>query len=104
MLSVSQHQGLETTCVAFVTSLPMHGVDSYIPWRNIAPALDSCASLTGLGPALVQSGWTMLTAVERNHAYSPVQGGQLGLTTVPTLKMWRFTVRVFVLQHQPVVV
>ena len=42
----------------------------------------------GMGQALVQSGWTMLAVLGVNHASSPAQTGELGLTTVPTLKMW----------------
>ena len=38
--------------------------------------------------ASVQSGWMMLAVLGVNHAFSLAQTGELGLTTVPTLKMW----------------
>jgi len=49
--------------------------------------LSSITSSAGLGQALVQSGWMMLTVLGVNHASSPAQIGGLGPTTVPILKM-----------------
>ena len=49
-----------------------------------------------MGQALVESGWMMLAVMGVNHAFSPAQTGELGLTTVPILKMWPFTVLVLV--------
>ena len=45
---------------------------------------------------LVKSGWMMLAVLGVNHAFSPAQTGELGFTTVPTLKMWQFIVLVLV--------
>ena len=49
-----------------------------------------------MGQALVRSGWMMLAVLGVNHAFSPAQTGELGLTTVAILKMWQFSVLVFV--------
>ena len=38
----------------------------------------------------------MLAVLGVNHVFSPAQTGGLGLTTVPILKMWPFTVLVLV--------
>jgi len=38
----------------------------------------------------------MLAVLGMNHAFSPAQTGELGLTTVSTLRMWQFFVLVFV--------
>jgi len=38
----------------------------------------------------------MLAVMGVNHAFSPAQTEELGLTTVPILKMWPFTVLVLV--------
>jgi len=38
----------------------------------------------------------MLAVMGVNHAFSPAQTEELGLTTVPILKMWLFTVLVLV--------
>ena len=48
----------------------------------------------GLALALIQSGWTMLAVLQVIHAFSPVQAGELGSTTVAILKMWPFPVLV----------
>ena len=48
----------------------------------------------GMGQALVQSGWMMLTVLGVNHVFCPVQTEELGPTTVSTLKMWPFPVLV----------
>ena len=40
-----------------------------------------------MGQALVRSGWMMLAALGVKHVFSPAQTGELGLTTVATLKM-----------------
>jgi len=48
----------------------------------------------GLGQALVPSGWMKLAVLGVNHVFSPAQTRGLGHTTVPTLKMWPFTVLV----------
>jgi len=44
--------------------------------------------------ALVRSGWMMLAVLGLNHVFSPAQTGELGHTTVATLKMWPFPVLV----------
>ena len=54
-------------------------------------------SSAGLGLASVRSGWMMLAVLRVIHAFSPVQAGELDLTTVTILKMWPFTVMVLVL-------
>ena len=46
--------------------------------------------------ASVQSGWMMLAVLGVNHAFSLAQTGELGLTTVPIMRMWLFTVLVLV--------
>jgi len=60
----------------------------------VAPPLP--VTIHCLGQALVESGWMMLAVLGVNHAFSPAQTGELGLTTVPTLKMWQFIVLVLV--------
>ena len=49
-------------------------------------------SSAGMAQALVRSGWMMLAALGLNHVFSPATTGELGLTTVATLKMWPFPV------------
>ena len=51
--------------------------------------------LAGMGLALDQSGW-MMSVLGLSQAFSPAQTGELGLTTVPILKTWPFTVLVLV--------
>ena len=46
--------------------------------------------------ALVRSGWMMLTVLGVNHVFCPAQTGELGLTTVPIMRMWLFPVLVLV--------
>ena len=58
--------------------------------------LSKIISSAGLGQALVRSGWMMLAVLGVNHAFSPAQTEELGLTTVAILKMWPFTVLVLV--------
>jgi len=41
----------------------------------------------GMGQALAQSGWMMLAALGVKHVFSPAQTGELGPTTVATLRM-----------------
>ena len=50
----------------------------------------------GMALAWVRSGWMMLAVLGLNHVCSPAQTGELGLTTVPILKMWQFPVLAFV--------
>jgi len=63
--------------------------------------LSSITSSAGLGQALVRSGWMMLAVLGVNHAFSPAQTGELGLTTVPIMRMWQFIVLVLVHQGIP---
>jgi len=66
-------------------------------WRVVKTvSLSNIVFSAGLGQALVESGWMMLAVLGVNHAFSPAQTGELGLTTVPTLKMWQFIVLVLV--------
>jgi len=64
--------------------------------RHQSRLLSSIASSAGLGQALVRSGWMMLAVLGVNHASSPAQTEELGLTTVATLKMWPFIALVLV--------
>jgi len=43
----------------------------------------------------------MLAVLGVNHAFSPAQTGELGLTTVPIMRMWQFIVLVLVHQGIP---